>query len=85
MEQLEDYIEDILFRVKAGRWDADEIIESFSELGLDEDEVETFVMDAIEKHGGETYSKDVKALIEVFDDLAAQGYITLHCAGYHLF
>ncbi|MEL1244254.1 hypothetical protein AAEO56_08290 [Flavobacterium sp. DGU11] len=83
MEKLEDYKEDIDKKIKSGFFGSNDIISSYSEIGLDRGELEKYVKETAKQHAATVQvSANLLSLKKVFDELSAEGYITLHKAGY---
>jgi hypothetical protein len=83
MEKLEDYKEGIDKKIKSGFFGSNDIIISYSEIGLDRNEVEKYVTETAKQHASVTRVSDhLLSLKKIFDELSAEGYITLHKAGY---
>ncbi|WP_146185942.1 DUF6891 domain-containing protein [Flavobacterium album] len=83
MEKLEDYKEDIDKKIKSGFFGSNDIISSYSEIGLDREELEGYVKQTAQQHAAAAQvSANLLSLQKVFDELSAEGYITLHKAGF---
>jgi len=83
MEALEDYKEDIVKKVKSGFFAPDDILFSYAEIGLDRDELKSFLKETVRTHESTTqHSANLISLQKLFDALSEEGYITLHKAGY---
>ncbi|MCP4521623.1 MAG: hypothetical protein GY827_08030 [Cytophagales bacterium] len=83
MENLEDYKTRINQWIQSGFFSVQDMLWKLEGLGLDEQETKSFIQTSFTTFNEKAQtSNDVKQLIAVFDELASEGYITLHKAGY---